>query len=86
MSRQQTLARFIFRLYEAARGPHLPSCRFVPSCSRYALESVEVHGSRRGIYLSLRRFARCHPWGGWGVDPVPPPSGAVTAGTSPGTR
>jgi putative membrane protein insertion efficiency factor len=46
-------------------------CRFVPSCSNYALEALEVHGARRGAWLSIRRLLRCHPWGPHGSDPVP---------------
>ncbi|MCE0507095.1 MULTISPECIES: membrane protein insertion efficiency factor YidD [unclassified Roseivivax] len=49
------------------------SCRFDPSCSRYALEALETHGALRGGWLALRRIARCHPWGGSGIDDVPPP-------------
>jgi putative membrane protein insertion efficiency factor len=50
-------------------GP--PRCRFVPSCSGYALEAIERHGAWRGSWLTLRRLLRCHPWGGSGFDPVP---------------
>ena len=50
-------------------GPH---CRFHPSCSAYALEALATHGALRGGALALRRILRCHPWGGSGVDPVPP--------------
>ncbi len=46
-------------------------CRFVPSCSTYALEALEEHGAGRGTWLTLRRIVRCHPWGGSGCDPVP---------------
>ncbi|WP_281685409.1 membrane protein insertion efficiency factor YidD [Thalassobaculum salexigens] len=48
------------------------SCRYAPSCSAYAVEAVQTHGVLRGGLLALRRFARCHPWGGAGYDPVPP--------------
>jgi uncharacterized protein len=58
--------------YRAVRRPR-PACRYLPSCSAYALEALESHGAVRGSWLSLRRLLRCHPWGGFGYDPVPPP-------------
>ncbi len=48
------------------------TCRYHPTCSAYALEAVQVHGALRGGWLTLRRLGRCHPWGGTGLDPVPP--------------
>ncbi len=53
-----------------------PRCRYLPTCSEYALEALERHGVLRGGWLTLKRFGRCHPltWlgGGSGYDPVPP--------------
>jgi putative membrane protein insertion efficiency factor len=57
-----------YRQYSALRPP---ACRFAPTCSAYALEAVETHGTVRGLYLGLRRILRCHPFGGQGYDPVP---------------
>ena len=47
-------------------------CRFHPTCSAYGLEALRVHGVVRGGYLTTRRLLRCHPWGGTGIDRVPP--------------
>ncbi len=46
-------------------------CRYYPSCSAYALGSVERHGAVRGLWLGARRLCRCHPWAAGGLDPVP---------------
>lgn len=48
-----------------------PSCRFIPTCSQYALEALRKHGPVRGLWLAIKRILRCHPWGGSGYDPVP---------------
>jgi putative membrane protein insertion efficiency factor len=50
-------------------------CRFLPSCSQYALDALAAHGGVRGGWLILRRLARCHPFHPGGVDPVPSPTG-----------
>jgi uncharacterized protein len=47
------------------------SCRFDPTCSVYALEALRRHGGIKGGWLAAHRIARCHPWGGSGVDDVP---------------
>lgn len=49
-----------------------PSCRFSPTCSRYALDVISTHGVIRGCYLALRRILKCHPFHPGGFDPVPP--------------
>lgn len=60
------------RFYQLCISPMLPaSCRFVPTCSQYAIEAIMKHGIFRGTYLAIRRILRCHPWGGSGYDPVP---------------
>ncbi|MEZ5930852.1 MAG: membrane protein insertion efficiency factor YidD [Alphaproteobacteria bacterium] len=48
-----------------------PRCRFLPTCSDYALDALARHGAIRGGWLTVRRLARCHPFGGSGFDPVP---------------
>ena len=47
------------------------NCRYLPSCSQYAYESVEEHGALKGTWMSVRRLGRCHPWHEGGYDPVP---------------
>ena len=64
------------RAYRAALSPLMPNaCRFTPSCSAYALEALHQHGPVKGLWLTARRLARCHPitWlgGSSGFDPVP---------------
>jgi len=50
-------------------------CRFYPTCSQYAREAIDVHGSLIGSWLALKRLLKCHPWHAGGVDPVPPARG-----------
>lgn len=82
----KALARLV--LLAAIRGYQLlisplfpPSCRYFPSCSEYARQAVQSHGPLAGGWLAVKRLARCHPWGGFGYDPVPVP---VRAGAGRG--
>jgi putative membrane protein insertion efficiency factor len=62
------------RLYRRLLSPLLPpACRYVPSCSEYALEAVERHGAWRGAALAVARVLKCHPLARGGYDPVPRP-------------
>lgn len=73
MSPVARLLALPIRAYRLVASPWVGhGCRFLPSCSAYALEALETHGAWRGGWLALRRIARCHPWGGEGHDPVPP--------------
>jgi putative membrane protein insertion efficiency factor len=59
------------KLYQRVTGGRPSPCRFVPTCSNYALDALEAHGAIRGGGMTIRRLSRCHPWGGHGWDPVP---------------
>jgi putative membrane protein insertion efficiency factor len=62
----------LIRIYRFLLSPWIGgSCRFWPTCSAYALDAVERHGALRGGWMMITRIARCHPYGGGGVDPVP---------------
>jgi putative membrane protein insertion efficiency factor len=70
----------IVHFYRRWISPALPgSCRFAPTCSSYALEAIEKHGSLKGAALTLSRIARCHPFNPGGWDPVPPAENTVSA-------
>lgn len=59
------------RGYQLLRAGRPSGCRYLPSCSAYAVEAIGTHGALPGARLALRRLLRCHPWGGSGFDPVP---------------
>jgi putative membrane protein insertion efficiency factor len=68
----------IIKLYRLTLSPVLgficgpgSGCRFTPTCSVYAIEAISSHGAIKGTILAIRRILRCHPWGGYGYDPVP---------------
>ena len=62
----------LIRGYQLMISPLLGSnCRFMPTCSEYAMESLKSHGLIKGSYLTIKRIGKCHPWGGHGYDPIP---------------
>jgi putative membrane protein insertion efficiency factor len=62
----------LIRFYQLSISPLLmPACRFTPTCSQYGIEAFKKHGLFKGLYLTVKRIASCHPWGGHGHDPVP---------------
>jgi len=62
----------VLRFYKRRLSPMLPpSCRFVPTCSEYAMEAIERYGLSKGGWMALKRLARCNPFCKGGYDPVP---------------
>jgi hypothetical protein len=73
MNPLSTIGICLIRLYQLCVSPWLgANCRFDPTCSAYAIESLRHHGVIKGSMLSLRRILRCHPFAQPGHDPVPP--------------
>jgi len=63
---------FLVRFYRKNISPQFsPKCRFLPTCSAYALEALEKYGALKGGWLALRRLLKCHPFHKGGFDPVP---------------
>ncbi len=78
MNVAQRILTSLIRAYQAVLSPALGAffgpagrCRYTPSCSRYALEAVRVHGALAGTFLAVKRLCRCNPWASFGEDPVP---------------
>lgn len=68
----KTLLLGALRLYQIVLSPWIGNqCRFYPTCSEYARQAVETHGSLRGSALAAKRLCKCHPWHPGGFDPVP---------------
>ena len=62
----------LIRVYQVLIAPALPpACRYAPTCSHYAYTAIDRHGAIYGTWLTIKRLARCQPWGGSGYDPVP---------------
>lgn len=65
----------IIKLYQIIISPLLGSnCRYQPTCSQYSVQALKEWGIFYGLFLSIKRIVRCHPWGDSGYDPVPPKS------------
>ena len=63
---------FLIKIYQFLISPIIgKNCRFNPTCSNYALEALKKHGLFLGMYYSIIRISKCHPWGSHGFDPVP---------------
>lgn len=81
MLKPSRLLLLLIRGYQRAISPLLPpACRYAPTCSQYALEAIGAHGALRGVWLALRRLARCHPGREGGYDPVPGVGGGRDGG------
>jgi uncharacterized protein len=70
--------RAAVRAYQFLFSWRTSPCRYLPSCSTYAVEAIELHGAASGSWLAVRRIGRCHPWGSHGWDPVPGSPDAMT--------
>ncbi len=62
----------LIKLYQWIISPWLGSkCRYTPTCSHYGVEALKKYGPIKGLWLTIKRVSKCHPWGGHGYDPVP---------------
>ena len=60
----------LIRIYQKIPGPWHSSCRYIPTCSEYAIEAIDIYGVFKGGIMAIKRILRCNPWGGSGYDPV----------------
>lgn len=68
---KKALIRFILFYKKHLSSPNVAKCRYIPTCSSYALEAIERYGAGKGSYLAMKRLFRCHPFHKGGYDPVP---------------
>jgi len=62
---------FIIKIYQFIISPLIgQNCRYLPTCSEYAIESLKLHGLLRGLFFAIKRMLKCHPFGGHGFDPI----------------
>jgi len=62
----------LIKIYQWIISPWIgPKCRYTPTCSHYGVEALKKHGLFKGLWLTIKRVSKCHPWGGSGYDPVP---------------
>ena len=67
-----TILIAFIKAYQIALSPFFGMhCRFTPTCSQYAIESIQNHGAFKGCWLAIKRLLHCHPWHAGGHDPVP---------------
>lgn len=75
---------FLIRVYQYTISPLLgQNCRYTPTCSAYAVESIQVWGPLKGTWMAAKRISSCHPWGGHGYDPVPKKEPKITSDRNP---
>jgi uncharacterized protein len=63
----------LIKMYQFGISPLLGAnkCRYTPTCSHYGIDALKKHGPLKGLWLTINRVRKCHPWGGSGYDPVP---------------
>jgi len=63
---------FLIKIYQIIISPLIgQNCRFLPTCSEYTIDALKTHGLFKGLFLSIRRISKCHPFGEHGYDPIP---------------